>query len=389
MHASQYAAMERQAHDDVRRILDDLEARLDPAAVQAIRERHMRAATWQPVDRPPVILVRPWDGSRTDLYPVAEAVADPSKMLANELRRGFSAAAEWLEIRDDKPLQIRPDFGIGLVSSVFGARIEVVENNPPWVFALDGEKEAAVTRALDAFDCENCHTRGWVPRVTETLDYTTTVLRDYPAVASSVAVTLPDLQGPFDNAAMLWGCDIFLALATEADLVDRLLTATGDAMVHLHDHLRRWVGRELLPEGFSHQHGTIVRGNLLLRCDSNVMVSPGMYASQILVHDRRVLAAVGTGSFHSCGRWKQNIPAVLDAAEVGSLDFGTNQSNLNEIDAVHREAASRKKHLNLVTVEPDELESRSVLERFPTGATLCCAVDSVDRATAIMRTYAS
>ncbi|HUV06745.1 MAG TPA: hypothetical protein VMX75_03380 [Spirochaetia bacterium] len=380
----------REAHDSVRRILDELEDRIDPDLQKQIRQRHTKSALWEKVDRPPLLLVPPWDSREPALHPVSEAVTDPSKMLANELRRGFSSIVRWLRIQDDKPLQVRPDFGIGLVAGVFGARLEVVENNPPWVHPIESDnKKSSVEGLLDRLDIGACQNLGWLPRVAETLDYYTETLRQYPNVASSVAVALPDLQGAFDNAAMLWGSDIFLALVTEPELIQRLLAAVARTMVHLHNWLRRWVGRELLPEGFSHQHGGIIRGNILLRCDSNVMVHPDMYASRIFPHELQVLRSVGGGSYHSCGRWMHNIPAVINAEEVGSLDFGTNQSHMNEMHLVYGWARERRKHLHLVAVSPEELRNGRVPERYPTGVTLQCSIDSAEEAVVLMDQYAS
>lgn len=378
------------AHDLVRRILDDLDKHLDPQVQQQIRRHHTQSATWEHVVRAPA-LVRPRWGVSTELpYPVAEAVEDPAKMLANELRRGQACIVDWLIVRDDTPLQVRPDFGIGLVASVFGSRLEVVENNPPWVHPLaEGENEIqkSLEAALDKLDVSTSHRSGWIPRVEKTLDYYQEAFSEYPNVKASIATILPDLQGPYETAGILWGSSIFLALLTAPDLVDRLARAVGQVMVHLHDRFRQWVGRELLPDGFSHQHGSIIRGNLLLRCDSNVMISPEMYASQVFKHDRAVLNAVGGGSFHSCGCWKHNIPTIMTAEEVGSLDFGTAQTHMYDMDAVYRTAKQYRKHLHLVTVSPEDLSSGCAAKRFPTGVTLLCMVDDAKVATELMKSY--
>lgn len=376
----------------IRRILDDLEKRLEPRAQQQIRLHHTQTAAWASVARPPVLIRPRWGRAQSTklLYPVREAIEDPAKMLANELQQGQACVANWLTVRDDTPLQVRPDFGIGLVASVFGSRLEVVENNPPWVYPLaEGEDEVqrSIQSRLDELDVSTSHRSGWIPRVEETLDYYQQVFNEYPNVKASIAVILPDIQGPCETAGMLWGSDVFLGLASAPALADRLINAVGDVMVHLHNRLRRWVGRELLPDGFSHQHGSIIRGNLLLRCDSNVMISPQMYASQIFGHDRAVLSAVGGGSFHSCGCWRHNIPAIMAAEEVGSLDFGFEQTDLYDIDEVYRMAAAYRKHLHLVTISCEELSSGSVLERFPTGATLLCMIDDIEPATKLMERH--
>ena len=376
------------AHDEVRGLLDDLEQRIDPQHQQRIRERHIKTATWQATDRPPVLIALPWDAQRTAGYPVTEAVDDPAKMLINELRRGQASAADWLAVQDDHALQVRPDYGIGLVPSVFGGKVDVVADNPPWVHPLAStDIETHVRKALDAFDIDRLDELGWIPRVIEMLDYTTGVLRDYPRVSSAVAVIMPSLQGSFENAGLLWGSDIFAALFDEPELLERLLRAIDDATVRLHDRFRSWVGRELLEPGFSHQHGSVIRGNLLLRNDSIVMISPEMYAGQVFGHDKAVLQAVGGGSFHSCGRWVAHIPYLLAAEELGSLDFGSDQSQMNDIDTVYGWARDHRKHLSLVTTLPEELRTGSIRDRFPTGATLSCEVSSVAEAVQVMADY--
>ncbi|MAE60830.1 MAG: hypothetical protein CMJ49_05665 [Planctomycetaceae bacterium] len=378
------------AHDEVRSLLDDLERRVDPAHQGRIRERHMRAATWKATDRPPVLISPPWDQRVTQVYPYCEAVEDPAKMMVNELKRGQASVVNWLRVQDDHVLQVRPDHGIGLVGSVFGARVEVVEDNPPWVHPLASDDiESYIRRAVETFDIDRIEELGWVGRVSEALDYMTTVMGDYPRMSSAIAVIMPSLTGSIETAGLLWGSDIFAALIDEPQLVDDLLTAIDEAMVYLHDRYRSWIGRELLPEGFSHQHGSIIRGNLMVRNDSIVMVSPEMYAEQCFGHDKAVLDAAGGGggAFHSCGRWQAHMRGILAAEQIGSLDFGANQSQMNDMDTVYGWAREYGKHLSLVTATADELRTGSIRERFATGATLHCTVESVEEADELMAAY--
>ena len=375
------------AHDNVRYILDDLENCLNPVEHEVIRNHHIKTCLWEKIVRPPVHISFPWDQTGDDLYPISEAVKNPAKMLANELRHGQASPTDWLRIKDDRPLQVRPDFGIGLIASVFGARPHVVDNNPPWVPTLSEENiEENIEKLLDSFDINTSHELGWIPCVVETLEYYHSILAIYPAVSSSVAVILPDLQGPFDTAAMLWGSSIFCALHENPQLINRLLNTISDTMIHIYGHLHRHTGTELLPDGFSHQHGSIIRGNLMLRCDSNLMMSPRMYKKQVFVHDINVLKGVGYGSYHSCGCWEHNVPTVMEAKEIGSLDFG-GQSSMNDINALFKMACHYKKHLNLVDVTEDELIDGRVLERFPTGATLVCEVKDIKTAVELMTAY--
>ncbi|MBM3801660.1 MAG: hypothetical protein FJW26_05025 [Acidimicrobiia bacterium] len=307
-------------------------------------------------------------------------------MLNNELVKGLASAFEWLDVKDDRPAQIRPDFGTGLVSSVFGARIECPSDNPPWVHPLsEGDVEWNIRSAIDGLDLADVPNRGLIPRVAETYSFYADILATYPNVRSFLAVIMPDIQGPFDTAAMLWGSSIFEALYTNPELVDRLCSAVADVMIALHTYFRTFIGRELLPEGFSHTHGVIIRGNYLMRGDSNLMLSNAMYREQMLPHELKVLKVIGGGSYHSCGNWEHNIGTILALDEIGSLDFGSNQSQMNDIDGIYRQAAKAKKHLNLVTAYSHELASGSIIQRFPTGVTLSCQVENKEEAARVIQ----
>jgi hypothetical protein len=374
-------------HSDVRYLLDDLEQRLSPSVQEKVRERHISAIRGEGGGRPPVLLTVKDDPDAQAPFPVQHAVEDPEKMLLNELRGGFTPVISWLQVPDDRPLQIRPNFGIGLVASVFGARIEVVGDNPPWVHPVSEDAEhrsSGIRNALDRLDVSRCHETGWLPRVAETLDYYQQALSDYPAIRKSIAIIMPDLQGPLDTASMLWGSTLFEAIVLEPELLDELFAAVAQVMIHVHQWLRDWVGRELLPAGFSHQHGSMVGGNLLLRSDSGLMLHPRMYAQQVLQHDRTVFNGVGGGSYHSCGNWTNNMPMIMEEQQVTTLDLGLGQSVLYDIDAVSQQARSHGKHLNLVVATVEELLSGRAFARFPAGVTLHCTAPDVAAARQIV-----
>src|SRR5512137_1869846 len=107
-----------------RAILEWIEARLDPAHVAAVEERHVRALHWLPLDRPPVTLSAPVP-EPFHIYPYHEAFEDPARMLVNELvgpgmvwGTGSPSIINSVEIRDDFPCQIRANYGLGIVASL-------------------------------------------------------------------------------------------------------------------------------------------------------------------------------------------------------------------------------------------------------------------------------
>ncbi|MBN2128149.1 MAG: hypothetical protein JW741_01585 [Sedimentisphaerales bacterium] len=392
-----YTQVDPEAEASLRRLLEKLNEELNPAEHRGIREHFMRAMTWQAVERPPLRLLfqellERIDEKSSNMYPVREAVNDPAKLLVNELWYGRASAMGWLEVRDDQPLQVRVNLGIGLVASTFGSELYVVENNPPWVAPLTKDKEAiprAIEKALDEYDVEDAMNRGWIPKAAEMHDYYKEILAEYPNVERSVAVALPDLQGPFTTAEYLWGSDLYLAMYTHGELVDRLLEALAKAQVRLHGYFREnWIGRELLPEGFSHQHGLMVRGNILIRCDGNIMISPKMYRERVLPWDMYVAKNAGGGSFHSCGKWDHNVRAVIESGVFGTIDFGMNQSRLHDdMDGYYRLAKERRIHFNQVDTAEEEILSGDITKRFPTGVTLQHSTKGIASARRLVEAY--
>jgi hypothetical protein len=384
-----------QAEESLRKLLEKLDKELVPAEHDQIREHFMKTIRWEYVERPPLRLLfqerlQTLDEKSNNTYPICEAVSDPAKMMINELWYGRASTMGWLQVRDSQPLQVRANMGIGLCASVFGAQIGVLENNPPWVEPLtkDTSKIAdAVSKALDEHDIDDAANRGWIPRAGQFYSYFKKIIAEYPNVEKCVAIVIPDLQGPFDTAAAIWGSDILLALYTEEELTNRLMETVAKTQVKLHDHFRQWVGRELLPEGYSHQHGLMVRGNILIRCDSNLMMSPEMYKERVLPFDEYVVKNVGGGSFHSCGKWDHNIPAILESDQFGTVDFGMNQSQYNDIDAHYKVAAKRKKHFNQINTTEEDIISGKVLKKFPTGATLVFSTNGIESAKRLMEAY--
>jgi hypothetical protein len=372
-------------------LLKKLETKIEPAQQQKIRQRHISNAMWLDVDRPPLLIRCPWDQQVENTYTPAEAIADPAKMLTNEFLKGFTQISRWLKVQDDTPLQIRPDFGIGVVPAMFGRCVEASGENPPWVRPLETDNATkAVEEMLDRFDPDLISDHDWFKRIEDTYKYYTEILKDHPNIASSVAITLPDLQGPLDNADLIWGSEVFIALLDKPELVNRLLAAVSDTILQLYNMFSRWTTEsEILPAGYCHQHGSIVRGNILLRCDSCVITGPKLYEELIFPYDNQLLESVGGGSFHSCGKWNLTAERIIKSDFIGSLDFGINQSQLNDIDRIYELAKFYKKHLHLIAPREDEIRSGSILKRFPKGITFLIEANDIEKAKDLFHCYSN
>lgn len=361
------------ATDRLFRLLDQLEASLDVNDELQRDELHRRALAYEPVERLPVVVMcteAQGDGRR--LYPISEAIDDPAKMLYNELVSAWDTSiARRAEIGDDLPATVRANFGTCLVASCFGARVDQPYDDPAWVRHFENAQD--FDRAVDSGP--NLQSE-WIVRAESTIEYYQQTLAKYEKLSRIVKVTIPDLQGPLDNAAMLRGSDIFLDVVVGPERFAHALERTAETQVALRERFARLARNE--PSGHVHQHGVLVCGNILIRNDSSVMVSPEMYREQVSPYDEFVMCAAGGGAIHSCGTIDHVIPQFLDLPSIRTIDFG--QSWLNDVDAAYERAAVRKIGLARVRAGREELETASVLDRFPTGVILTHTAQTVREA---------
>lgn len=361
-------------------LLEVLATKLSEEREAEIGERHRRALSWEKVDRLPLVMSYPPPDGKFGCYPHAEVFDDPEKMLFNELVSTYGTSVLHREtVGDDLPCTLRANFGVGLVASVFGARIEQVENNPPWVHPFESADE--FWSAVEQFPLDL--SRGWIPRVEERYATYRRILRGCPRLESVIRLVLPDLQGPMDNVELLRGSEVFPDFYAEPERLDQALRTLAAAQVAIAQRLMPALTDG--PSGWSHQHGFAVRGSILIRADTAIMLSPAMYQSQVKPHDSWVLTEMGGGGLHSCGKIEHLVDEFLSAGSIRCLDLG--QPLMNDMDRIYRVARERQVSLLRVSVREDELTSGSVLDRFPTGVSLLHNARSLDDAKRVMTLY--
>ena len=352
-------------NDRLRYLLEHLCRITDRDRLAENEARHCRALAWEPVDRLPLIVSHPPDTEGAFVpYPHREIFGDPEKMLFNELVSAFDTSiAHTHETSSDLPRTVRANFGTVLVASVFGADVRQVGDNPPWVF--HGDHADITLEAVAGHDPLDI-SRGWFTRAEETYAAYADILGAYPELRDTVRLVLPDLQGPFDNLELLIGSNVFESLVMDAELVDRALDTVARTQIALARRLAPLLSDG--PDGFTHQHATMICGNVLLRNDSVIMMSPDMYRDQVAPHDARVLRELDGGGIHCCGTVGRHLAAFMDVENIRCFDFG--QSELNDIDALYALAQKRRVPLVRVAASEEDLTTGRVLARFPTGVSL-------------------
>jgi hypothetical protein len=365
---------------ELKSLLDALEKALDPQRQARTHELHQKALRWEKVERLPLVLSYPFPASAAFRpFSYRDAFHSPDRMLFNELTHAFSTSI-WLHtsLLDDLPYTVRANCGTGVIASLFGARIELVEDNPPWVRALEGDVFA---RILDADPGDLG--RGLCPRIIAIYEHYHGVLRSYPNLQRCLNVVLPDLQGPFDTFEMLCGSGIYADLYEKSEEISRSLAHIARAQVTVARRLR-----ELTVEhapGFCHQHGFLLPGNILIRNDSAINISPAAYSAIIAPHDAFVLEQMDGGGIHFCGRGQHLVPELLKHRSLTCLDLG--QSALNDVEAIHAQAATRRIPLTRVQLPEGALLSGRSPGLFAGGASLTHHAASFQDAQRIWNEY--
>jgi hypothetical protein len=282
--------------DKLNALLDFIEENIDEEHVRRTQRLHLDAMGYLPVSHLPLTLIYPPEDM--ELFPYEGAFDDPEKMLYNELIRtvGGTSTLTSVRLRDDFPPHIRSNHGIGILSSLFGARCRIINNNMPWVehMELDEIRKAAGKGVPDL-----CQALG--KRVLDTHHYYLEKLKEYPKCFRCVRITQPDLQGPFDIAHLLIGNDVFLDVVDYPDLVHELLDVVTETYIAFRKKVEPLL-TDRAGDDAVYLHGCIFGGKVLLKDDTAIInLSEEMYRSFSKAFNDRIFEGFGGGSMHYCG----------------------------------------------------------------------------------------
>ncbi|MCF7944737.1 MAG: hypothetical protein K9L75_04295 [Spirochaetia bacterium] len=373
-----YADAEKHLEEVIQYILN-----LDLGERQRItEERHRAALQYESVDRLPIIFSYPLEGEDVfQPFPNSSIYSSHAAMMHNELVSAWGQSIVCRDrLADDLPLTIRPNWGTVTVASLFGFPPEQRDEQTPWIKRTD--EQFSLEDALNtAADIEN---NVWVNKVIESYEFYHEQLRRYPELAELLTITLPDLQGPLDSLEQVMGQELFIDMLTRPELVQEALMKTAELQLKCMKRFQPYVTEGM--EGFSHQHGVLLKGNILIRNDSVVMISSEIYRELVKPADDYVLQEVNGGGIHSCGKFDHTAEAMLDSENLQSLDFG--QPYMNDIDAIYKKAEAKKVPLLRIQPKKEDLLSGRIMEKYPTGVSLLYHAESLREARKLFEAYA-
>ncbi len=276
--------------------------------------------------RPPADDGEPWPS-----YAYNDAFADPEKMLMNELGGVYATVRG----RGIGPLNIRANYGTVILPSILGGPWQLTDNSLPWAHELPGGRDA-LRALIDRGPADP--TAGLGSRCFETAAYYREVLAKFPPLDRAIDIYHPDLQGPYDVAHLLAGPDIFLAGYDEPELVERLVDVVTRTYAAF---MRRWIREVGIRDhfGLTTHWGFYIRGQIMLRNDTTIMLRAEHYRRFVQPFDGRLLGEFG-GAIHFCGKADQVHEPML--ATPGLAGIHSSQPDLNDHQRFFRMARERK-----------------------------------------------
>ena len=182
------------------------------------------------------------------------------------------------------------------------------------------------------------------------------------------------MQGPVDNLHLLWGGELLVALYDEPELIHRCLDLMVQTYIALCQELRRYTTEQVGPEHIC-VHWGVLRGNLILKNDTGIMISPQQYAQFLRPYDEQIFAACGPGAIHFCGCADHSREEILPTQGLQTLDFG--QPELNDFATWYEQARDRQISIMRVPWPREQFLSGAYREQFPTGVSFAVPVADV------------
>ncbi|MFZ5519303.1 MAG: hypothetical protein ACOY90_21910 [Candidatus Zhuqueibacterota bacterium] len=277
--------------------LEKLEALIDLDHVAATKNLQRRTFSFQEVDHIPTAFIYSIPESEWPAFRFDEIYHDQEKMLLWELKYVYMGA----KLGDDRLYGIRANYGTGIIASMFGCPVYTFE------FALPICKEIPRSRIDRILESGAPATRsGIVGRALDTVAYYRDMLKPFPRLSQAVGSQCLDIQGPFDNASIIWGSDIYFSLIEETDAVLRLMDIVCEATLAVIQEHRAIDGASL----YEHDGAWNYLGGVCVRNDSTVNLGRSHYLDFVKRFDEKLLRPWG-GWIHFCGKAHQWWPELL------------------------------------------------------------------------------
>ncbi len=327
--------------------LEDLESRLDKdqetAHITAWREFLDGDIAGDKPFVPPARRPAPPTIDWPDVH-INDAQDDPEQMLLSQFRGVSDILAQgW-----NTALSVRCNYGVGILASQCGCNIVQMDReqgNLPTSIPL-GSRDA-IRRLLD--HGIPVPTAGLGAHVFDTAERFLDVFQRYPKIGRWVHLYHPDTQGPIDNAELVWGSDLFLAVYDEPELLNTFLDFMVD---HYTQFMQAWFKTVPQISAYAAHWALWHKGALMIRNDSLMNLSPDTYTELVRPRDQKLFDTFGGGAIHFCGRGDHFIEAMSQMRGLTGVNLS--QPHLNDMDVIAQNTVG--KGIRVIGYPRDEID---------------------------------
>jgi hypothetical protein len=327
----------------LRQCLDDLEARIDPQQEEdllrqwiAFSRGQFRGDVFAPTRPRPAPPRVEWPRAS-----VNAALFDFDMMALQQ----YGACSEQLAAGSGALMNARCNYGTSIIPLLYGVEPFIMDeelDTLPTSWPLNDVD--AVRRIVDAGVPEL--RGGYAGRVLEMGARYRAIADEYPRIGRHVHIYHPDFQGPMDICEVVWGSTIFYAMVDQPELVHALLEVVTETYIRF---MRAWLN--VVPfEAHGNAHwGYFHQGNLMLRDDSAMNLSPAMFDQFVRPYDQRLLDEFGGGAIHFCGKGDHYVDRLPHMPGVYAVHMSQPEYNDMERMLAHTADAG----INLLGLEPE------------------------------------
>jgi len=263
---------------------------------------------------------------------INEALNDYEKMALHQLKQ----CSDLLEKGSGGIMMVRCNYGVGIMPSLFGCELFIMEekiNTLPTTKPLKGNIEK-IKKLLD-IGIPNLYT-GLGKKVLEMGEKFKEYFSKYPKISRYVHIYHPDMQGPMDIAELIWGSDLFLEIIDNPDIVKEFLDLITQTYIKF---MKKWC--EIVP--FYTKYGVhwnmIIKGNIMIRDDSAMNLSPDIYKTFIKLYNQKLLNEFSGGVIHFCGRGDHYIKELSSMKKIYGINLS--QPEYNDMEIIYKNTVDK------------------------------------------------
>ncbi len=263
---------------------------------------------------------------------INDAIKDIDLMILRELKT-FSDS---LTDGDGGRTGVRCNYGTGIIPSLFGGELFVMPyqtNTLPSIKPFDSREK--IRQIVEAGTPDI--TQALCGKVFETAERFLEIFEKYPAIGKHITLYHPDTQSPIDIAELLWGCDIFLTIYDDTELLKNLLELITQTFIKF---MHAWFDMVPPKNDYMPHWNLMFKGRIMLREDSLMNLSPQTYLDLIQPYDQRIFDEFDGGCVHFCGRGDHYIDKVAELKGITAINM--TQPEYNDLETIFKHTVDKQ-----------------------------------------------